>query len=227
MAFPASERFVANVVWMANPAAYEFQADNGIPVQLPSGATYFVITDGEEHYLKDKIERYLSDNHFINVSDLQDIDKMIVFELLIHRWTLWISKGQDYYNNDVNTKQLSEMVKDYSTEVRQLKKSLGVDKSSRDRTRGDDSVAALWDNLQRRAKEFGYMRNEQFVQVITSFQRLKAMLVFHQNCDALERKENACETEDVLSVLQEEIEKFDAIDEKFRFEKQALWIRNQ
>lgn len=206
---------------------YEVRSDDGIPVTLPSGAIHYVMTDDEERYLNDKIRRYLDDNHFVNVSDLLDVDKMVVTELLVHRWSLWMSRGRDYYDDDINPKTYSDMIKDHSTEIRQLKKSLGVDKSSRDRTRGDDSVAALWSNLQRRAREFGYLRNEQYVQVITSFQRLKAILQFHDNCDAVERKENHCEIEDVLDVLREEIEKFDAIDEKFRFEKQTLWIRQQ
>jgi hypothetical protein len=349
---------------------YEIQADEGIAVELPSGATYYVHTDGEAHYLRDKIRRYLSDNHFVNISDMQEIDRMITFELLIHRWSMWLARGKDYWNDPINTKQYSDMVQDYSREVRQLKKGLGVDKSSRDRTRGDDSVAALWDNLLRRAREFGYTRNEQMIQVITSFHRIKAMITLHKNCfsgdteiltkkgvrklsdvagtavdvldgnggwatamicryepqelwrieltrsgrsktidataghrwfvhkrtshgtrtepntvglrpgdrlvsligkahkkvpdwkvvsvrptgriepvfcpdvptthsfvlegniltgntDEIERKENACELSDVLEVIEEEIAKFDAIDESFRFEKQALWIRSQ
>jgi hypothetical protein len=206
---------------------YEIQADDGIAVELPSGATYYVHTDGEEHYLRDKITRYLSDNHFVNISDMQEIDRMITFELLIHRWSMWLARGKDYWNEPINTKQYSDMVQDYSREVRQLKKGLGVDKSSRDRTRGDDSVAALWDNLLRRAREFGYTRNEQMIQVITSFHRIKAMIILYKNTDEIERKENACELADVLEVIEEEIAKFDAIDESFRFDKQALWIRSQ
>lgn len=161
---------------------YEIQADEGIAVTLPSGATYYVHTDGEEHYLRDKITRYLSDNHFVNISDMQEIDRMITFELLIHRWSMWLARGKDYWNESINTKQFSDMVQDYSREVRQLKKALGVDKTSRDKTRGDDSIAALWDNLLRRAREFGYMRNEQMTQVITSFHRIKAMITLHKNC---------------------------------------------
>lgn len=206
---------------------YEVHGGGGIPVPLPSGAVYYVLTDEEERYLRERIERYQTDNHFVNVSDVQDIDKMITFELLIHRWTLWLSKGRDYFDEDINIKQYSEMVHGYSTEVRQLKKALGVDKNTRDRTRGDDSLSALWSNLQRRAAEFGYKRNEEFVQTITSFQRIKAMITFHDKCDELERKENACEAGDVLEVLRQEIAKFDAIDEKFKFEKQTLWIRSQ
>ena len=206
---------------------YEIQAEEGLPVTLPSGATYYVLTDGEEQYLRDKIERYLSDNHFVNVSDMLEIDRMITFEMLIHRWSLWLSRGKDYWNEDINTRQFSDMINDYSREVRQLKKSLGVDKTSRDKTRGDDSIAAHWDNLLRRAREFGYMRNEQFVQVITSFHRIKAMITLHENSDTIERKENACELPDVLEVIKDEIRKFDSIDEKFRFETQRLWIRQQ
>lgn len=206
---------------------YEVVADDGIPVEMPSGAIAYVMTGDEEDYLLDRITRYMSDNHFINVSDVQDIDKMLYFELFIHRWSLWMSKGRDYWGVDVNVRQLSEMVKDYSTEVRQLKKALGVDKTTRDRTRGDDSVAALWTNVLQRANEFGVMRNDQFVAVITSFQRLKAILTFHDNADEIERKENACETDDVIAVLRDEIHKFDAIDEEFRHTKQRLWVRRQ
>lgn len=206
---------------------YEIQADDGIPVLLPSGANHYVLTDGEARELRDKCERYLSDNHFVNVADMQEIDRMIIFELMIYRWNLWISRGKDYWNEDVDPKKYHDMVNVYSKEVRLIKKALGLDKSTRDRTRGDNSVAALWDNLLQRAKEFGYMRNEQYVQVITSFQRIKAMITLHKNTDLIERKENACELSDVLEVIEEEIAKFDAIDEKFRFETQRLWVRKQ
>lgn len=212
---------------MSDLRPFEIQTENGIPVQLPSGATYSVMTESEKDYLEDKIHRYLSQNRFTNISDLSDIDRLVVFELLIHRWTLWLSRGRDYFDEDINFKVYADQVNAFSTEIRQVKKLLGVDKQTRDRTRGDDSVPALWDNLRRRAKEFGYNRNEQFYQTITSFQRLKAIVTFHDQADETERKEAACEAEDVLDVLRQEIAKFDAIDEKFRFEKQTLWVRDQ
>lgn len=206
---------------------FEDLAEDGIPVELPSGATYYTITHAEAEYLRDRISRYLSDNHFINVSDIQEIDRLITLETLVHRWTMWISKGRNYYDEDINVKLHSDMVGDASREIRQMKKALGLDKPSRDKVRGDDSVAALWDHLLRRAREFGYMRNEQYVQVITSFQRIKALVTFHDNCDEIERKENACEVDDILQALREELTKFDQIDEAFRHTAQTLWIRNQ
>lgn len=206
---------------------YDVQSDQGIPVTLPSGNTFYCLTSNEERYLTERIRRYLSDNHFVNISDVADLDNMVTFELLMHRWSLWLSKGRDYYDEDISIKLYSDMLNNYSTELRQLKKSLGVDKSTRDKTRGDDSVAAYWDNLKRRAQEFGYMRNEQFAQVITAFKRIQAMVQFYENCDSIERKENACEIDDVLDVIREEISKFDLIDEEFRFNVQTMWIRQQ
>lgn len=212
---------------MADVRLVEGLAEDGIPVELPSGAKYFVLTANEAEYLRERIQRYLSDNHFFNVSDFQEIDRMITFELLIHRWGMWISKTRNYFDEDINVRQYNDMIQELSKEVRQLKKGLGLDKATRDRTRGDDSVSALWENLQRRALSHGYMRNKQFVQTITSFQRIKAMIIFHDNCDALERKENACELGDVVDVIREELAKFDQIDEEFRHNEQTLWIRAQ
>lgn len=207
--------------------AYETVDEDGIAVDLPSGAKYVVQTENEGIYLRDSIRRYMSDNHFINVSDIREIDRMIVLELLIHRWQLWLSRERNYFDEDINEKRLADMIKDASGEVRQLKKALGLDKTTRDRTRGDDSIAAHWDNLLRRAREFGYMRNQQYVATITAFQRIKAMLQFHDNCDTIERKENACETDDIIEVIRDEVRKFDVIDEEFRHKNQTLWIRSQ
>lgn len=206
---------------------YETVTEDGIAVDLPSGAQYIVATENEGTYLRDSIRRYMADNHFINVSDIREIDRMIVLELLIHRWQLWLSRERNYFDEDINEKRLADMIKDASGEVRQLKKALGLDKTTRDRTRGDDSIAAHWDNLLRRAREFGYMRNQQYIATITAFQRIKAMLQFHDNCDAIERKENACEVEDIMEVIRDEMMKFDAIDEEFRHKQQTLWIRAQ
>lgn len=202
-------------------------SEEGIPVQLPSGATHYTITHAEAEYLRDLAARYLEDNHFVNIADLKEIDRLITMETLVHRWQMWISKGRNYYDEDINLKTYNDMVTDASREVRQMKKALGLDKPSRDKVRGDDSIAALWENMLRRAREFGYMRNEQLVATITAFQRLKALIQFYDNTDEIERKENACELEDIFEVLRAEIAKFDKIDEDFRHTQQTLWIRDQ
>lgn len=204
---------------------FDVGVDQGIQVMLPSGAAFYVLTQDEADYLAERVTRYLSDNHFVNVSDFQDIDKMVVFELFVHRWSLWLSKGRDYYDEEINSKQLADTVNAYSTELRQLKKNLGMDKPARDRQRGDDSVAAYLDALPQRALEFGYMRNEQCAKIQEAFMRLSAMLTFHDNCTELERAENAVTKDDMFEVLRQEIAAYNQIDEDFRTNVQKYWVR--
>jgi hypothetical protein len=211
----------------ADDRAFDVGVEDGIPVGLPSGATFYVLTRDEADYLGERVTRYLDDNHFVNVSDFQDIDKMVTFELFIHRWSLWLSKGRDYYNEDINQKQLADTIASYSHELRQLKKNLGIDKPARDRQHGDDSVPAYLDSLRQRAREFGYHRNAQFAKIIESFQRINAMLTYHDNCNDIERLERQCTIDDVVDVVRAEISAFEALDEKFRTEVQTIWIRKQ
>jgi hypothetical protein len=212
---------------MSDPKSFDVTSEEGIPVTLPSGSEYFVLTDAEQVYIEDKISRYLTDNHFTNVVDLTDLDKLIVNELLIHRWGLWLAKGRDYYDDEIPLKQIAELMNQYQTQCRMLKSAMNLDKVSRDRAHGDDSIPAYWDSLKERAAEFDVMRNAQFNQVLESFQRVKAMITFFDNCDDQERLEQHCGLADVLEVVREEIAAFDKIDDEFRQTVQRTWIRKQ
>ncbi len=205
---------------------FDIQVEDGIPVLLPSGATFLVLTESEQQYVDERVSRYLTDNHFTNVSDFQDIDKMVTFELFMHRWSLWMSKGRNYFNDDIDEQKLSRQINEYSTELRQLKKNLGIDKVNRDRQRGDDSSAAYLDSLRVRAKEFGIMRNQMSAKSIELFQQLKSQIIFYDNADEIERRENSLTMDDIFEWIRESaIPEFDEIDKVFRKEKQSMWIR--
>lgn len=213
---------------MTDVKPFDVTAEEGFPVQLPSGATFIVLTQDESDYLVDRVHRYLTDNRFVNVSDVQDIDRMVMFELFIHRWSLWLSKGIDYFGDEINSRELADRVNAYSTEIRQLKKGLGVDKVARDRARGDDSVVAYLEQLKVRAGEFGVLRSDQFAKVIELFQQLKALMIYNANTDELEKREQHITNEELLDWIRDvAIPEFDAIDEEFRTTVQRMWIRNQ
>lgn len=207
--------------------AYDLQADEGIAVGLPSGAMFYVLTQDEADYLNERVRRYLSDNHFVNVSDFQDIDKMVTFEMLVHRWSLWLSRGQDYYGSSIDEKQLAAQVNAYSGELRLLKKNLAMDKVARDRARGDDSVAVYLANLRERALEFCVMRSQQACRAIEAIQRIAGIIGYYDNCDDSERREHGVELTDVLAVIREELAEFAKIDEEFRKNVQRYWVRKQ
>lgn len=202
--------------------------DGQIAVKLPSGAKFLVITPEEKRYVDERVTRYLADNHFVNISDYQDVDRLVTFELFVYRWSLWLSYGRDYYNDDVDQRALSTQIESYSTEVRLLKKTLGIDKPARDKAKGDDSVVSYLVRLRERAREFGVMRNAQFDKALELFQQLDALVGFHDRCDEIERRENHATTEDIFDWIRTHcLPEFRVIDEDFRRTSQKMWIRGQ
>lgn len=203
----------------------DFEPTGQIKVASPSGAEFVVMTDSEKGYFNKIAERYTKDNHFTNISDLQDLDRILVWETICWRWGLWLSQERDYWGQEIDVETVRKSLNDYSKELRLLKKALGIDKSTRDKDKGEQ-VATYITNLGIRAKEFGVMRNQQAVKAITLFQELKALMTFHENCTAEERKENHVEEHDVIAWIKSVIPEFDVIDEKFR-ESQTYWVRDQ
>ena len=193
-------------------------------VEAPSGVVFVVITESESTQFKNMVRRYTSDNHFTNVSDLQDLDRIIFLELLCFRYSLWVSVGHDYFNDPISEPDLNKQIKDMSTEVRQLKKALSLDKDSREKDKGQD-VATYIQNLGVRAKEFGVARNEQAVIALTLFHELKSLVELHENTTEEERRENSIKLENIYEWIKDvAIPKFVEVDDKFR-ERQRYWIR--
>jgi hypothetical protein len=204
-----------------------FEDDEGnIPVEAPSGALFHVLVEAEKEYFEDVANRYMADNQFINVSDVQDLDRVLMMELLVYRWSSWLTNETDYQGMSVDPIALNKSIKDFSSEIRLMKKALGMDKATREKDKGE-SVHEYIDNLGVRAKAFGYMRDMQHARTIELFQDLKALIEFFDNCTPEERKENSVEMEDIMEWCREiAIPEFDSIDLEFRKE-QKMWIRSQ
>lgn len=115
---------------------------------------------------------------------------------------------------------------DYSGEVRQLKKMLGIDKVARDKQKGEGSVSEYIENLRAQAKEFGIMRETQLDKGIELSQQLIALITLSDNCDEHEQRELHVTVPDVVDWIREVyIPEFQAVDEHFREHSQRTWIR--
>lgn len=194
-------------------------------VKAPSGSNFFVLNDAEVSYFIDRAKRYTKDNHFTNVTDLQDLDRLLMMELMVWRWGQWLSNEVDYDGNQVDIDNLQKQLREYSTEIRQIKKILGIDKVTRDKEKGE-SVADYLENLRRRAKEFGVVRNQQAVKAITLFKELESLVTLHLNCDERERREQNIEVDDLLEWIKDiAIPEMNQIDEEFRKTSQTYWVR--
>jgi hypothetical protein len=201
--------------------------EEGLPVTLPSGAEFSVLTQAEVNYVNDRVQRYLADNHFVNVSDFQDVDRMLIMEVLCFRWATWISRQQDYFGDPIDESALRRSLNDYSQETRQLKKMLGIDKVARDKQKGEGSVAEYIENLRARAKEFGVMRETQLDKALELTQQLIALITLSDNCDQFEQRELHVTTNDVVDWIREVyIPEFQAVDAHFRQNSQRTWVRS-
>jgi hypothetical protein len=196
-------------------------------VRLPSGATFEVYRE-EVDYFNERVTLYMGQNHFPNISDLQDVDRLMILELMVYRWGTWLSRQKDWWGDAVDDDKLSKQVNAYSTELRQLKKQLGLDKATRDKEKGDDSVPAYLASLLVRAREFGVMREKQLDKALELFQQLRALVTLYQNTDEVERREMHMTIEDVFEWMTTvAFPEFQAIDDYFREHQQRLWIRKQ
>lgn len=199
-------------------------------VILPSGAP-FSVHESEEDYFNERARRYLEDNQFSNVSDLQDLDRVMIGELLIWRWGRWMMKGSNYWGDAVDDSTMQKSIKEISNEIRQVKSALSLDKVSRDRQRGEDSVVVYLANLRTRAKQMGYKRNDELDEIMECFHKLKSEITLHDNLeDDDERLRKKKRLIDIVHWLRTEaFPKFERIDEKFRREgpdAQKLWVRD-
>lgn len=201
--------------------------DNLKPVRLPSGGLHYV-HEREVAYFDERRDRYLRDNHFTNVSDFQDLDRLLVAEVLVQRWGTWVSQKRDYWGEPVDENNLQKAVKDHSGEIRMVKKSLGLDKETRDKVKGEDSVDAYIKALRQRAHEFGVMRDMQSAKAVELWQHLIGVITLYNNCNEDERIEQHCMPEQIIKWIDDVARpEFDEIDKVFRAEKQRMWIRKQ
>lgn len=203
------------------------QKDNEeFEVVSPSGSKYYLQTQDEADYYLDKAKRYTTDNKFFNVTDLQDLDRIILMETLSWRWSSWLLKEVDYWGDPVDVKSLRDSLKDYSNELRQLKKMMSIDKAAREREKGESAVDYL-ENLRIRAKEFGVMREKQLTVAITLFKELESLVTLYLNCNEKERQEQNIEQEDLIEWITKIcIPEFQLVDEYFRNNQQKFWLRS-
>jgi len=193
-------------------------------VEGPSGSRYQVLNQFEADHYKSLSERYQEDNVLENVSDVQELDRILMMELMMYRWGLWLIQEKDYDDKRVNPSELQKSISSYSKEIREIKKDLGMDKSTRDKDQGE-SLSGYIQNLLRRAEEFGISRNDQAVEAINTLMELRGYITLYRNSNDAERKEFHVTLEEIIQWCEKSFEKFDEIDAALR-ENQKYWIHD-
>jgi hypothetical protein len=192
-------------------------------VSSPSGSTINLQNEGEAIYYESQRDKYLADNRFTNVSDVEDLSRLLTLEVMVHRWSNWLTQGFDYLAGRVNETELKSNIKEYSVEIRLVKASLGIDRAQREKDKGEtlgDYVANLLD----RAKEFGVHRDEQYSKSVTFLWQLISMINTHDRCDEQERRELDLTPDSMIQWVRDTVmTDWDGLNQAFRA-NQKIWI---
>jgi hypothetical protein len=195
------------------------------PVRSATGSEVTLMTKEESEWYQKRRDEYQRDNKFVNVSDLLDLDRLLMMEVLVYRYSVWLGQGYDYMQSLVPERELKDNLNSFSSEIRQLKKALGIDKVSRDASKGS-SLPDYLTTLLDRAREFGYHRNRQYEMAVTTIFALQSKVLTYYRADERERRELDLSPELIVEWIRDEvIPKFGEIDESFR-KQQAIWIKD-
>jgi hypothetical protein len=197
-------------------------------VTLCSGETLLVMTEVEQRWFADTKAKYLNENKFSDVTDLQDVDRLLVLELLMFRWGQHLASGYDYQRNLVDDDLLRKQIKDQSAAITAVKQSLGLDKKSRDAALNEGNFHAWFMDVKRRAKIFGIHRETQLNVALALMNELSGIVGAFDRSDAEERKKLGFETEkDIVAWVREDMmPRFREVDEHFIENEQKLWKRD-
>lgn len=195
------------------------------PTKTATGSEISLMTAAEAQWYSDRRDQYMEANHFVNVSDLLDLDRLLMMEAMVYRWSAWLGQGFDYHGAFVNEKELKESLGSFSTEIRQLKKALGIDKVGRDAAKGED-VASFIMTLGDRAREFGVHRNMQYELAVTLLYEIQSKVLTYWRADDRERRELGLSAEGICEWLRDDVApEWEGLAADYRKE-QRIWIKD-
>ncbi len=196
-------------------------------VRMVSGKVTQVQTDQEAEYFSESRDAYLKQTKFTENTDLKDLDRLLVLELMTFRWTQHLAAGSDYDGDMVNERQLTADIKLYSDQINKIKESMGLNKKAREEAQADGNFSAWLTDLKARAKLFGIHRENQLTKALVLMNELSTIVGTYDRSDVEERRKTGFENEvEIVDwVRSTMLPEFRALDEYFRQHSQRYWIR--
>ncbi len=195
-------------------------------VSTVSGELLTLLTDSEVRWYNDTRHSYMEQLRFTETTDLRDLDRVLLMELLIFRWGNWLAAGEMYDGFEVpDEDKLRLNVRHYSEQITRVKDSMGLSKKVRDDAANDGNFAAYLADLKSRARIFGMHRENQLQKALVLINELFAVLGTYDRSDDEERKKIGFETaDDILEWIRVTMRpEYDALDQHFRDHEQRMW----
>lgn len=191
-----------------------------------SGASYEVLNQEEKSFWNKGLERYVEQFKFENIADLHDLDRVLMGELLCHRWGSWLIREADYEGRSIEemTDKLYKQKLDQEKETRILKEKMGLNRARRQDSESQ-AVHEYITNLLRRAKEFGVHRDEQIAKSIALLHEMFTQVGLYYRTDEEEQAHLGVTPLEILNWINTVArDEFSSIDDAFR-KNQRLWIK--
>lgn len=205
----------------------EFDGIMRYEVRMVSGETVRVLGDVEARWFNATRDSYLSQLHFTETTDLRDLDRLLVLELMVFRWTQQLAAGQDYIGMEIDEEKIRKNIKEYSESVNKLKESMGLTKKARDDAANAGDFATWLADLKMRAKAFGVHREHQLSKALVLMNELLSIVSAYDRADTEERHKLGfeSETEIVDWIRTTMATEYAEVDRHFRENEQRYWIR--
>ena len=205
----------------------EFDGITRVSCRMVSGEVVRVLGDVEARWFNSTRDQYLEQLHFSETTDLRDLDRLLVLELMIFRWTQQLAAGQDYIGLDIDEEKIRKNIKEYSDAVTKIKESMGLTKKARDDAANSGDFATWLAELKMRARAFGIHREKQLNKALVLINELMSIIAAYDRSDAEERGKLGFENEaEIVEWIRTTLTpEYEAVDAHFRKHDQSYWIK--
>jgi hypothetical protein len=199
-----------------------------VEVTMVSGETLKVLGPSEARWFERARDTYLDQTKFTEVTDRNDLDRLLFMELMVFRWTQHLASGQDYEGLDVDETALKRNLRDYNEQTIKIKEQMGLSRKTRDAAAADGDFSTWFTELKRRAKEFGIHRENQLTTALVLMNELSAHVGAFDRSDTEEREKLGFPDEHSLLewIRESMLPRYKAVDAHFRSAKQRYWTKD-
>lgn len=202
--------------------------DNDKPkhiVQTVSGENMVVQTEAEGRWYQKTRGDYEEQLRFTETTDLRDLDRVLLIELMLFRWGNWLAAGADYDGFEVDEDKLRMQLRQFNDQLTKVKDSMGLSKRVRDAATAEGNFSTFLSDLKMRAREFGLHRQNQVQYVLAGMNDVSSVIGVFRRSDKEEREKLGFPDEaSIVAWIERDIlPKFHELDEYFRHNTQRMW----
>lgn len=206
-------------------------------VELPAGGSLHLQTPDEVTFWEESAERYKEDYTLAKQNDLIALGQLLQQQVILFRAQTAINGMEAELNSqgvptgsykriEIDAGEVAAWQKTMtaaSTEIRNLERSLGIDKATREQG-GAHTVDSYIKTLKRAAHQRGVHISKRTLEYERVVNELRVRLRLLYSGDDEDRKYHSITPKTILDWLKDEMDRLDEVDRTHNREKGKLWL---